>query len=159
MKKFLAKLNELEKMLLLALFVGVILMLFSLIPLFVASQAGWLIGIAIGTVVGIINIYLTYLGSEVALKTIKTYTFLFFYFLRATLVIASLVITAMFQFGFAVGEATYVEPIGAFNFSLWAFLIGYFPMKIVMIISMAKSKTNDVTISDNLHKIEEKKDD
>lgn len=159
MKKFLSKLNELEKMLLLALFVGVILMLFSLIPLFVAKQAGWLIGVAIGTIVGIINIYLTYLGSEVALKTFKTYTFLLFYFLRAILVIASLVITAMFQFGFAVGKATYVEPISAFNFSLWAFLIGYFPMKIVMIISMAKSKTNDVTISDNLHKKEEKKDD
>lgn len=159
MKKFLDKLNELEKMLLLALAVGIFLMLFSLIPLFVVKQAGWLIGIAIGTVVGIINIYLTYLGSEMALKTFKTYTFLLFYFLRATLVIASLVVTAMFQFGFSVGEVSYVEPLNAFDFSLWAFLIGYFPMKIVMIVTMAKSKTNDVTISDNLHKSEEKKDD
>ena len=159
MKKFFKKLNELEKMLLLASIVGIFLMLISLIPLFLANQPGWLIGLAIGTVVGVVNIYLTYLGSEVALRTYKAYSFLLFYFLRAVLVIASLVITAMFQFGFAVGDTKYVASISAFNFSLWAFLIGYFPMKIVMIISMAKSKTNDITISDNLHKEKEKKDE
>lgn len=159
MKNFLDKLNELEKMLILALLVGVILMLFSLIPLFAVKQSGWLIGIAIGTIIGIINIYLTYYGSEVALKTFKTYSFLLFYFLRATLVVIALVVTAMFQFGFSVGESSYVEAVSAFNFSLWGFLIGYFPMKIVMIITMAKSKTNAVTISDNLHKDKEKKDE
>ena len=157
MKQFLSKMNELQKMLLLAIAIGVALMLVSLLPLFIANQPGWLIGIAIGTIVGLINIYLTYIGSEVALKTFKTYTFLLFFFTRAVLVIVGLVITAMFQFGFAVGESSYIEAIPAFNYSLWAFLIGYFPMKIAMIIAMARSQKNDVTISDNLHKKE--KDD
>ena len=159
MKKFLAKLNELQKMCLLSLCVGIVLMLFSLLPLFLANQSGWLIGIAIGTILGIINICLTYQGSEVALKTFKTYSFLLFFFLRAVLVIIALVVTAMFQFGFRTSADSYiVQPITAFNYSLWGFLIGYILMKIVMIIAMAKSKKNDVTISDNLHKEKDDKD-
>ena len=151
MKQFLNKLNELQKMLLLALTIGVVLMLVSLFPLFLVNQSGWLIGIAIGTFLGIINIYLTYQGSEIALKTFKTYSYLLFFFTRAVLVVIGLLITAMFQFGFSIGKTTYIAPISAFNYSLWAFLIGYFPMKIAMIISMIRSQKSDLTISDNLN--------
>lgn len=156
MKKWINKLNELQRMLLLGCVVMVFLCLLSLIPLFVFNQPGWLIGVAIGSIVGIINILLTYKGSEVGLSTYKTIYFMLFYFIRILLILLSFVLTALFQFGFIVGENVYFSPISAFDFSLWGDLIGVLPMQIVLVIVMMKEKKNPITISENLKKEENK---
>lgn len=130
------------------------LCLLSLIPLFVFNQTGWLIGVSIGSTVGIINILLTYKGSEVGLKTYKTFYFMLFYFVRILLILLSFLLTALFQFGFIVGENVFFLPISAFDFSLWGDLIGVLPMQIVLVIVMMKEKKNPITISENLNKDE-----
>ena len=153
MKKFLAKLNELQKMELLAAVVAVTLCLLALLPLFLANQPGWLIGVAIGSAIELINIFLLYKGSEIALKTFKTWKFLLLYFTRMFLFLVGLVLVAMFQFGFL----TYVQPIAVFKNALWGVLIGYTPVQIVVIVVMLKSKKNFVTIAENNQKEEEEK--
>lgn len=152
MKKFLAKLNELQKMELLAAVVAVVLMLAALLPLFLANQPGWLIGVAIGSAIELVNIFLLYKGSELALKTFKTWLFLLMYFARMFLFLIGLVGIALLQFGFG----TYVAPVEAFKHAIWGVLIGYTPVQLVVIIVMIKSKKNFVTISENNQKEEEK---
>ncbi|HBF67775.1 MAG TPA: hypothetical protein DDW20_00425 [Firmicutes bacterium] len=154
MKKWISQLNELQRMLLLGGIVMLFLCLLSLIPLFVFNQTGWLIGVSIGSTVGIINILLTYKGSEVGLKTYKTFYFMLFYFVRILLILLSFLLTALFQFGFIVGENVFFSPISAFDFSLWGDLIGVLPMQIVLVIVMMKEKKNPITISENLNKDE-----
>lgn len=154
MKKWISQLNELQRMLLLGGIVMLFLCLLSLIPLFVFNQTGWLIGVSIGSTVGIINILLTYKGSEVGLKTYKTFYFMLFYFVRVLLILLSFLLTALFQFGFIVGENVFFSPISAFDFSLWGDLIGVLPMQIVLVIVMMKEKKNPITISENLKKDE-----
>ena len=58
------KLAELYKMLIVAGLVAAFLLLLSLIPLFVFNQPGWLIGVAIGSVIEITNIALLYICSN-----------------------------------------------------------------------------------------------
>ena len=154
MKKWISQLNELQRMLLLGGIVMLFLCLLSLIPLFVFNQTGWLIGVSIGSTVGIINILLPYKGSEVGLKTYKTFYFMLFYFVRVLLILLSFLLTALFQFGFIVGENVFFSPISAFDFSLWGDLIGVLPMQIVLVIVMMKEKKNPITISENLKKDE-----
>lgn len=156
MKKLLNKLNEMQTILVIGLMVSVFLCLICLLPLFLANQPGWLIGVAIGSVVGLFNVFMTYKGSEVALKTFKAYSFLFFYFTKIVLLLVSLVVCALFQFGFNYGDTNYFAAIPAFNYSLYAVLIGYVPMQIVLIITMAKSKKSVLTISENLKKDDQK---
>lgn len=150
MKKFLAKLNELEKMLLLAACVAVVLAGLALIPLFVAHQPGWLIGVGIGSLIEVVNIFFLYKGSELAMKTFKTSLFLLLYFSRMVLFLVGLVLVAMFQFGFF----GYVSPVWAFKNAIWGVLIGYTPMQIIVIAVMVRSKKNFITISENLHEEE-----
>lgn len=150
MKKFLAKLNELEKMLLLATCVALVLAGLSLLPLFLAHQPGWLIGVGIGSVIEIANIFLLYKGSEIAMKTLKSAIFLLLYFSRMALFLVGLLLVAMFQFGFLA----YVQPLWAFKNAIWGVLIGYTPMQIIVIIVMVRSKKSFITISENLHEEE-----
>ena len=154
MKKLIEGLSELKRLILLGVSLMIVLCLLSLIPLFVFSQPGWLIGVAIGSIVGIVNVLLTYKGSEVGLKSFKTFYFMLFYFVRIVLILVSFVLTALFQFGFIVGENVYFSPIDAFNYSLWGDFIGVVPMQIVLVIVMVKTKKNSITISENIKKDE-----
>ena len=72
---------ELIKMLEYAAIIALALCLLALIPLFVFGQPGWLIGVAIGSVIEIINLFLLFKGSEVSLKTLKVTIYMLFYFL------------------------------------------------------------------------------
>ena len=154
MKKVYDKLSEMQKMLFLSAFIAVILMLFALLPLFLANQPGWLIGIVIGSVIEIINIFLLYKASESALKTFKASIFLGLYFLRMLLYLAGFVVTAFLGFGFHWGSSSF-EAIGAFNYSIWGVLIAYTPAQIVLVFVMVHNKKNPVTISeDNIDKKE-----
>ncbi len=152
MKKFLAKLNELQKMELLATVVAVTLCLLALIPLFVFNQPGWLIGVAIGSAIELVNIFLLYKGSEITLQKLKTINFVVFYLLRMTLFVLGLLIVVVFQYGIL----NYITPVPAFKYALWGVLIGYTPVQIVVIVVMLKSKKNFVTIAENNQKEEEK---
>lgn len=154
MKKWIEDLGELKRLILLGVSLMIVLCLISLIPLFVFNQPGWLIGVSIGSVVGIINVLLTYKGSEVGLKSFKTFYFMLFYFIRIILILASFILTALFQFGFIIGENVYFVPIDAFNFSLWGDFIGVVPMQIVLVVVMLKTKKNSITISENMKKDE-----
>lgn len=138
------KLSELQKMLVIAAIVSVALALLALIPLFVAHQPGWLIGVGIGSAIEIVNIYLLYKGSEVALKNLKTYQFLLFYFSRMALFLVGLLVVAIFSYGF-LGK---IEPVPAFKNAIWGLLIAYTPMQIVVIAVMLKNKKSIVTISE-----------
>lgn len=152
MKKFIDKLNEAQKMILLASIVGIVFILISLIPFFVVNQTGWLIGISIGTVIEIINIFLLYKGSEVAMNELKTAWFLLFYFLRMLLFLAGFVVTAILSFGIR----GMVSAVPAFQYSIWGVLIAYTPLQIIVVIVMCKTKKNIVNIAENNVKPEEK---
>lgn len=145
MKTLINKLNEAQKMIVLASIVGIVFMLFALIPLFVAQQPGWLIGIAIGTAIEILNIFLLYKGSEYAMNKLKTSVFLSFYFLRMILFLAGFLVTALLAFG----VKNYFDPIPAFQYSIWGVLIAYTPLQIIVIIVMVKSKKNVINIAEN----------
>ena len=73
---------ELIKMLEYAAIIALALCLLALIPLFAFGQPGWLIGVAIGSVIEIINLFLLFKGSEVSLKKLKVTMYMLFYFLR-----------------------------------------------------------------------------
>ena len=67
MKNYLAKCSDLKKMLLLASLIGTVLILASIVGA-VLGQFGWMIGVAVGTVVELICLVLLYKCSEMALK-------------------------------------------------------------------------------------------
>ncbi len=144
MKKFFENLNDLKKMLLLGLVVGVFIALIMLLPLFIANQPGWLIGVAIGTAIELLNILLLYKGSDAALKSFKTSIFLIFYFLRMTLFIVGFLVAAIFSFGLI----DVLNPVPFMAYSLWGVLIAYTPTQIIVIIVMIKNKKNVITISE-----------
>lgn len=151
------KLNELQKLLIVSAIVAVALALIALLPLFLANQPGWLIGVGIGSAIEILNILLLYRGSDVVLRTFKTGRFLIYYFLRMTLFLAGLVLTAIFGFGLN----GIIEPIAAFKNSIWGALIAYTPMQIVVIVIMASNKggffNGMISISENNKKNDEEK--
>lgn len=145
MKEKFSKLSELSKMLIIASIIGAIAMLACLLPLIFANQPGWLIGVAIGTTVEIISLFLLYKGSEVALNKLKTWLFLVFYFSRMALFLASMVVTAILQFGFPYAN---IAPVPAFNYALWGDIIGFAPMQIIILIVMAIKKKGPISISE-----------
>lgn len=149
MKKYLESLSELKRMLILSAVIAVVLLLIMLAPLFAANQPGWLIGVAIGSAIEIINVFLLYKGSEYAMKSLKAGWFLIMYFLRMTLYLAGFVLTAFLGFGFLYGGAQIIEPIPEFNYSIWGVLIAYTPAQIVVIISMLLRKKSPLTIAES----------
>lgn len=130
MRKFLANLSELKKMLLLAAVVSLFLIAGSCVGLFF-NQPGWLIGVAIGSVVEIINIILLYKGSSEVLKAEKPGMFLLFYALRMILFVGVVLVLVLLQY------KANIEP---FYYSFWGALIGYTPMQIIVIIVSVRSK-------------------
>ena len=134
MKQFLANRSELQKMLLLACVVNIVLILGSCIGLFF-NQPGWLIGVSLGAVAEMINIVLLYKGSSLVLKAEKTGMFLLFYALRMILFVGLILGLILLQ---------YVANIEVFNYSFWGALISYTPMQIVVIIVTVRNKTKDL---------------
>lgn len=138
MKNYLKNCSDLAKLLLAASAVGIVLILASIVGI-VFGQPGWMIGIALGTVVELVNIYLLYKGSELALKHFKASLFIIVYFTRMTLYIAGILVLVLMQYQFN---------IEVFNNSFWGFLIGITPMQAVVIIVMAKSGKSPIDIAE-----------
>ena len=130
MRKLLANLTELQKMLLLAALVSLFLIACSCIGLFF-NQPGWLIGVSIGSVVEIINIILLYKGSNQVLKEEKPGLFLLFYAIRMILFVGVVLVLVLLQ---------YKALIEVFNYSFWGALIGYTPMQLIVVIVSLKHR-------------------
>ena len=139
--------SELKRMVALSICVSIFLCLIMLLPLFLANQPGWLIGVAIGSVIETINVVLLYKGSKYAMTTLKAGWFLIAYFLRMTLYLGGFVLTAFLGIGIAWG-GTIVEVIEPFRYSIWGVLIAYTPCQVVIIISMLVRKKSPLTIAE-----------
>ena len=130
MKSALKNLSELQKMVALAAIISVVLILASCGGLFF-DQPGWLIGVAIGSIIEIVNIILLYKGSSQILRNEKPALFLLFYALRMVLFVGALLGLVLLQ---------YKASIHVFDYSVWGALIGYTPMQIVVIIVSLKHR-------------------
>ena len=97
MKKWFSGLNELNKMLVIACFVSLVLILGSIVGLFF-NQPGWIIGVVSGSCVELINIVLLYKGSSEILKNEKPALFLLFYALRMILFIGLILVLVLLQY-------------------------------------------------------------
>lgn len=137
MKKLWSKLSELQKMLLLASIVGLVFILASIIGV-IFGQWGWMIGVSLGTLVELLNLFFLYKGSEMALKNSKTALFLTMYFVRMMLYAGGLILLVLLQFTWKVS---------VFNNSFWGYLIGITPMQLVVIIVMARSGKSPLDIA------------
>lgn len=136
MKRFLTKLNELQKMLLLSGVIGVILLLASITGFFF-GQPGWFIGVLVGTLVEIVNVILLYKGSENILSETKTLSFLLYFSLRMLIVLITFVVFAYFDF-----KAH--NPI--LHNAIWGELIGLGPMEIVVVIVTSLSNKKAIEV-------------
>ena len=130
MKQKLASLSELQRMLLLAALVSVVLIGLSCIGL-AFNQPGWLIGVSLGSLVEILSIILLYKGSSEVLKEQKPGIFLLFYGLRMILFIGLIVGLVLLQ---------YKANIEIFTNSFWGALIGYTPMQLIVIIVSIRNR-------------------
>lgn len=146
MKNGVKNLSELAKMLILAGIVAFSLALLAIIPLIIWGQTGWLIGVAIGSVIEIINIILLYKGSEFMTKKGKPAFFLLFYFGRMALFLTGFLVTAMLGFGFKIAGNAYIPVVNAFVHSIWGVLIAYTPLQVVVIVVMLISKKSELSI-------------
>lgn len=138
MKNYLAKCSDLKKMILLASVIGLALILASIVGA-VFGQFGWMVGVALGTVVEIVNLFLLFKSSELALKETKSSLFLLLYFVRMLLYVAGILVLVLLQFFWH---------ISFFDNSFWGFIIGISPMQIVVIIVMAKSGKGPLEIAE-----------
>jgi len=139
MKKFFKNLSEVKKMIFISFIVGIILCLIALFGVF-SGQPGWLIGVAIGSVIEMVNIYFLYKGSDMALKESRTPLFLLFYFGRMLLFAGGIILCVVMQ---------YSLHIDAFKNSFWGVLIGYTPMQIIVVIVMAKTGKSPMNMRDS----------
>ena len=130
MKQKLASLSELQRMLLLAALVSIVLIGSSCIGL-AFNQPGWLIGVSLGSLVEILSIILLYKGSSEVLKEQKPGIFLLFYGLRMVLFIGLIVGLVLLQ---------YKANIEIFTNSFWGALIGYTPMQLIVIIVSIRNR-------------------
>lgn len=138
MKKILAKLSTLQKMLILASLVGLVLVLGSLFTIFIGFP-GWCIGVAIGSIIEVICILCLFVGSNTALKKGSAPIFLLFYFFRMTLFVAGFLLAAVMDYYLKIPE---------FKYSIFGVLIGYSPMQIIVAIVMLKEKKNIMNIGE-----------
>lgn len=142
MKNYLAKCSDLKKMVLLASLIGIVLTLASIAGA-VFGQFGWMIGVVIGTIVEVVNLFLLYKSSELALKETKSSLFLLLYFVRMIFYVAGILVLVLLQ---------YFWHISFFDNSFWGFIIGISPMQIVVIIVMARSKKGPLEIAEKKEK-------
>lgn len=139
MRKSFKNYNEVTKMLVVSTIVGIILSLLALIGL-AFGQPGWVIGVAIGSVIEIANIYFLYKGSDMCIKESKTPLFLLFYFARMILFAGGIIFCVVMQF------SLHNE---VFTNSFWGVLIGYTPMQIIVVVIMAKTGKTPLNMRDN----------
>lgn len=134
MKKFYQNLNLLWKTVFLEGVIGIIAMLISIVGV-VLGKPGWLIGIAIGTLISIVSTISTSYCSQWALKDSKPGLFILGFLARMILMAGGLVLTVLMQF---------VAKVHVFDFSVWGLLIGFTPsLLITIIVQMKYNKTGD----------------
>ena len=138
MKKFLSSKNQLTRLVIYCLAFGLILMILSCIGVFF-GQYGWLFGVAIGTLVSLINVVLLFKGSSFVLSSTKTSLFLLFYFLRMSIYVLMTVLCAYLDFKLN---------IVAFKYSVFGLLIAYLPMAVIVVIVMSKEGKNPMNIGE-----------
>lgn len=131
MKSLIAKLSELQRMLLLCTLISIVLIGGSCVGLFF-DQPGWLIGVSVGCFVEFINIILLYKGSGRILQAEKPILFLLFYALRMIMVIGAIIVLILLE---------YKAHIEVFKYSFWGVLIGYTPIQIIVIFATLKHKS------------------
>lgn len=123
MKKHLTKLSTLQATLLISGITSLVLLGFSAFG-FIANQAGWMIGVSIGGIISLVNIFLTDSSSSLTLKESKPGLFILSYFLRMFLFVGFFAMLVIFD---------YRLHIPAFKNSFWGMLIGFFPTLIITI--------------------------
>ena len=138
MKKFLSNCGQLTRLVIYCLAIGLILMALSCIGI-IFGQFGWLIGVAIGTLVSLLNVVLLFKGSSFALKTFKASLFLLFYFSRMIIYVGMTVLCAYLDFSLH---------IPAFGYSVFGLLIAYLPMVVIVCVVMSKEGKNIMNIGE-----------
>lgn len=137
MKKCWNKLSDLKKMLVLACLIGFVFILASIVGA-IFGQWGWMIGVTLGTVIEMLNLFFLYKGSELALKSSKAGLFLLMYFARMILYAGGILILVLLQFTWK---------ISIFDNSFWGYLIGITPMQLIVIIVMARTGKSPMDIA------------
>lgn len=130
MKKIWNGLNDLKKSLILSSLVTVILIAISVVGIFF-GQPGWMIGVAIGGVIQLINVVLHFKGAEFVLQQEKMGLFLVAFFARMFLIICALVLCIVLD---------RVAGIGAFKNAIFGVIIGLAPMEIILIFTLKPKK-------------------
>lgn len=130
MKHKITKLNELQIELLIALGSSIIFALCAVVGIFF-NQPGWLIGVAIGTVVELLYIFLVNKSSDLALNEKKTGLYLLTYFGRMILFVGVFATLVVLQ---------YSAEIKVFYYSAWGMLIAFFPSTLITVITETKAR-------------------
>lgn len=138
MKKFLSNKSQLTKLVIYSLAFGSCLMILSCIGI-IFGQFGWLIGVAIGTLVSMVNMVLLFKGSSFVLQASKASLFLLFYFLRMLLYVGFTVLLAILD---------YKLHISMFSYSVFGLLIAYVPSVVIICIVMSKEGKNLMNIGE-----------
>lgn len=134
MKAKLTKLSELQASLLIAGIISIVLLLVSLIGLF-NHQPGWTIGVAIGSLVEIVFVWLHSIGASLALKEQKVGLYLLTHFARVVLFVGPFAALVVLQ---------YVVDVKVLYYSCWGMLIAFAPSTFITIAVqlMHKEKAN-----------------
>lgn len=130
MKKIWNGLNDLKKSLILSSLVTVILIAISVVGI-IFGQPGWMIGVAIGGVIQLVNVVLHFKGAEFVLQQEKMGLFLVAFFARMFLIICALVLCIVLD---------RVAGIGAFKNAIFGVIIGLAPMEIILIFTLKPKK-------------------
>ena len=133
MKKGSIKLSEFQASLVIT---GVVSFLLAIVGLVFAilGKPGWLIGIAVGTVVDFFYLWLMSVGSALALKESKAGLFLVTYFLRMVAFVGFFALLVVLQ---------YILHIEAFNNSCWGMLIAFVPVTFITIATQLMYKEKE----------------
>ena len=134
MKNRFSKLNEYQTSLLIAGVVSALLLIVGTVFAFL-GQPGWLIGIAVGSAVDFLYIWLMHVGSALALKESKAGLFLLTYFARIVAFVGLFALLVVLQ---------YVLHIETFNNSCWGMLIAFVPATFITIATQLMFKEKDV---------------
>jgi len=134
MKKRFSKLNEYQASLLIAGVVSVLLLIVGAV-FAILGQPGWIIGVAVGSAVDFLYIWLMHVGSGLALKESKAGLFLLTYFARIVAFIGLFALLVVLQ---------YVLHIEVFNNSCWGMLIAFVPATFITIATQLMYKEKDV---------------
>ena len=133
MKKVTAKFNEYQASLLIAGVVSLLLMIVAAVFAFL-GKPGWLIGVAVGSAVDFIYIWLMHVGSALALKESKAGLFLLTYFARIVAFVGLFALLVVLQ---------YVIHVEAFNNSCWGMLIAFVPATFITIATQLMYKEKE----------------